>query len=113
MRWEKPLEPLPCALAETVARASDSAASSLAPAARIGARGKVGRRLKSEAPCHADSGSLRLRARVRAAAFTGATMPASFVTSSATLSKFRVLTDCDIDASGAAAVMRELRSIVS
>ena len=53
MRWEKPLEPLPCALAETVARASDSAASSLAPAARIGARGEVGRRLKREAPRHA------------------------------------------------------------
>jgi hypothetical protein len=30
-------------------------------------------------------------------------MPASFVTSSATLSKFRVLTDCDIDAAALSA----------
>ena len=57
MRWEKPLDPLPCALAETVARASDSAASSLAPGGADRARGKVGRRLESEPPRHADSGS--------------------------------------------------------
>ena len=35
MRWEKPLEPLPCAFADTVAWARDKAASSPASARRI------------------------------------------------------------------------------
>ena len=71
MRWEKPLEPLPCALAETVARASDRAASSLAPAARTAraarsvAASRVNRRvIRAEHDGHTPGGPSRLQARM-------------------------------------------------
>jgi hypothetical protein len=71
MRWEKPLEPLPCALAETVARASDNAASSLAPAARTAraarsvAASRVKRRvMRVERESHTPGDPSRLQAKM-------------------------------------------------